>query len=89
MAGCDAPVAAALTGKIIKLFRSDRGGLTIYQLGADNRTVYYYAHLARYADGLMEGHLVSQGELIGYVGDTGNVTPLPCWTPAFCDLESE
>src|SRR5262245_15883332 len=54
MAACGAPVAAALSGKIIKLFRSDRGGLTIYQMGDDNRTVYYYAHLARYSGGLTE-----------------------------------
>src|SRR5262245_32653827 len=36
MAACGAPVAAALSGKIIKLFRSDRGGVTIYQMGDDN-----------------------------------------------------
>jgi peptidoglycan LD-endopeptidase LytH len=78
MAGCGTPVIAALTGKIIKLFRSVRGGVTIYQMGADNRTVYYYAHLARYADGLTEGHLARQGEVIGYVGDTGNVVPGDC-----------
>jgi len=78
MAGCGAPVVAALTGKIIKLFHSDRGGVTIYQMGPDNRTVYYYAHLARYADGLTEGNLARQGEVIGYVGDTGNVVPGAC-----------
>ncbi|MGH9769269.1 MAG: peptidoglycan DD-metalloendopeptidase family protein [Blastocatellia bacterium] len=78
MASCGAPVVAALPGKIIKLFRSDRGGVTIYQMGADNQTVYYYAHLARYADGLAEGHLARQGEVIGYVGDTGNVVRGAC-----------
>jgi len=78
MAGCGAPVVAAAAGKIIKLFRSERGGVTIYQLGVDNRTVYYYAHLARYADGLTEGRLAQQGEVIAYVGDTGNVVPGAC-----------
>ncbi|MGH9938434.1 MAG: M23 family metallopeptidase [Blastocatellia bacterium] len=78
MASCGAPVVAALAGKIIKLFHSDRGGVTIYQTGADNRTVYYYAHLARYADGLAEGRFAQQGEVIGYVGDTGNVAPGAC-----------
>jgi len=78
MASCGAPVAAALSGKIIKLFHSDRGGLTIYQMGPDNRTVYYYAHLSRYADGLIEGQLARQGEVIGYAGDTGNVVPGNC-----------
>jgi murein DD-endopeptidase MepM/ murein hydrolase activator NlpD len=88
MAGCDTPVVATIPGKIIKLFRSERGGVTIYQMSADDRTVYYYAHLARYAEGLTEGHFAQQGEVIGYVGDTGNVTPGAChlhfaiWTVA-------
>jgi murein DD-endopeptidase MepM/ murein hydrolase activator NlpD len=78
MASCGTPTVAATAGKIIKLFQSARGGITIYQLGSDNRTVYYYAHLARYADGLTEGRLAQQGEVIGYVGDTGNVAPGGC-----------
>jgi peptidoglycan LD-endopeptidase LytH len=78
MASCGTPAVAATAGKIIKLFQSARGGITIYQLGYDNRTVYYYAHLARYADGLTEGGLARQGEVIGYVGDTGNVAPGGC-----------
>ena len=66
------PVLAAADGTIVKLFHSERGGTTIYQLSADNRFVYYYAHLDRYAEGLTEGHLAKQGETIAYVGDTGN-----------------
>jgi murein DD-endopeptidase MepM/ murein hydrolase activator NlpD len=69
------PVLAAADGRIIKLFQSVRGGITLYQLGADDRTVYYYAHLERYADGLSEGHFARRGETIAYVGDTGNATP--------------
>ena len=66
------PVLAAADGTIIKLFHSERGGTTIYQLSTDSRFVYYYAHLDRYADGLTEGHFAKQGETIAYVGDTGN-----------------
>jgi murein DD-endopeptidase MepM/ murein hydrolase activator NlpD len=66
------PVLAAADGRIIKLFESQRGGTTIYQLDPDNRSIYYYAHLERYADGLAEGHLARRGEVIAYVGDTGN-----------------
>ncbi|HEV2885013.1 MAG TPA: peptidoglycan DD-metalloendopeptidase family protein [Pyrinomonadaceae bacterium] len=66
------PVVAASDGEIIKLFQSERGGTTIYQLSGDKRLIYYYAHLQRYADGLMAGKLVRQGEVIAYVGDTGN-----------------
>jgi len=66
------PVLAATDGSIVKLFHSERGGTTIYQLSNDQRFVYYYAHLDRYAEGLTEGHLVKQGETIAYVGDSGN-----------------
>ena len=78
MAKCDTQVVAATAGKIVKLFQSERGGVTIYQMGADNRTVYYYAHLARYAGGLAEGRFAREGEIIGYVGDTGNVVHGAC-----------
>jgi peptidoglycan LD-endopeptidase LytH len=66
------PVLAAADGEIVKLFQSERGGTTIYQLSADRKLLYYYAHLQRYADGLATGKSVRQGEVIAYVGDTGN-----------------
>jgi len=65
-------VVAAADGEIIKLFQSERGGTTIYQLSPDKKLVFYYAHLQGYADGLVAGKFVKQGEVIGYVGDTGN-----------------
>lgn len=65
-------VLAAADGEIAKLFQSERGGTTIYQYSADKKLVYYYAHLQRYVDGLASGKLVHQGEVIAYVGDTGN-----------------
>jgi peptidoglycan LD-endopeptidase LytH len=68
-------VLAAADGTIVKLFQSDRGGTTIYQLSADGRAVYYYAHLDSYFASLAEGQLVRQGETIAYVGDTGNAGP--------------
>jgi murein DD-endopeptidase MepM/ murein hydrolase activator NlpD len=75
MAAAETPVLAAADGKILKLFNSERGGTTIYQLNANGDLVFYYAHLARYADGLVEGNTVKQGEVIAYVGDTGNAGP--------------
>ena len=36
---------------------------------------YYYAHLERYARGLAEGMSVKRGDVIGYVGTTGNAPP--------------
>jgi murein DD-endopeptidase MepM/ murein hydrolase activator NlpD len=66
------PVLAVAAGKIIRLFQSKAGGTTIYHLSADEKYIYYYAHLDRYADDLYEGRFVVQGETIAYVGDTGN-----------------
>jgi murein DD-endopeptidase MepM/ murein hydrolase activator NlpD len=75
IAPADTPVLAAADGTITKLSQSERGGTTIYQLSADRKMIFYYAHLARYADGLTEGKQVRQGEVIAYVGDTGNAGP--------------
>ena len=72
MAPAETPVLAAADGQIQKLFQSERGGTTIYQLTTDQKMIFYYAHLARYADGLTEGRQVRQGDVIAYVGDTGN-----------------
>jgi murein DD-endopeptidase MepM/ murein hydrolase activator NlpD len=69
------PVLAAADGTILRLRSGSRGGITVYQLGEDGRTRYYYAHLDRYADGLEQGKRVRRGEPIGYVGDTGNAAP--------------
>ena len=69
------PVMAATDGRILRLFTSDKGGLTIYQLGRDRRTVYYYAHLDAYAAGLAKDQTVRRGQVIGTVGDTGNAAP--------------
>jgi murein DD-endopeptidase MepM/ murein hydrolase activator NlpD len=66
------PVLAVANGRILKLFQSERGGTTIYQLSSDEKFIYYYAHLHGYAAGLSEGQTVMQGATIAYVGDTGN-----------------
>ena len=66
------PVLAAADGEIIKLFPSERGGTTIYQLSTDKKLVFYYAHLQRYAEGIAVGNRVHQGDVIAYVGDSGN-----------------
>ncbi|HEX8246018.1 MAG TPA: M23 family metallopeptidase [Longimicrobium sp.] len=66
------PVLATADGRVLKLFASDRGGTTLYQLGTDGRTIYYYAHLDRYAAGIAEGKTLRQGDVIGYVGNSGN-----------------
>ena len=71
------PVIASVDGTIRKLFTSKAGGLTIYQFDRDEAHVYYYAHLDRYADGLVEGDFVTRGSVIGYVGTSGNTRGTP------------
>lgn len=66
------PVAAVEDGTIAKLFTSVRGGLTIYEFDPTEKYAYYYAHLDRYADGLAQGSKVTRGQIIGYVGSTGD-----------------
>lgn len=68
-------VVAAAPGTIEKLFVSDAGGNTIYVRSTDKRTIYYYAHLSEYAEGLKEGQRVRRGQRIGTVGSSGNASP--------------
>jgi murein DD-endopeptidase MepM/ murein hydrolase activator NlpD len=69
------PVHAVEDGTIAKLFQSKAGGITIYQFDPTGRFCYYYAHLERYASDLKEGQRVSRGDVIGFVGTTGNAPP--------------
>jgi peptidoglycan LD-endopeptidase LytH len=68
-------VLAANDGVVLKLHSGARGGTSLYQLDTDGRTRYYYAHLSAYAQGIHEGVPVKKGQVIGYVGDTGNAQP--------------
>jgi murein DD-endopeptidase MepM/ murein hydrolase activator NlpD len=70
------PVVAAEDGTIAKLFTSVPGGLTVYQVDPTEKYAYYYAHLDHYADGLAEGDNVKRGQILGYVGSTGNADVL-------------
>lgn len=77
--GCDilaaygTPVVAVVSGTVSRTTPTDvgLGGITIWLKG-DNGTSYYYAHLSRIADGIGRGVSVGAGEVIGYVGHTGN-----------------
>ena len=66
------PVKAIERGTIARLFLSKAGGTTIYQFDPSERFCYYYAHLDRYAPDLREGQQVQKGQVIGYVGVSGN-----------------
>jgi murein DD-endopeptidase MepM/ murein hydrolase activator NlpD len=68
-------VLAVEAGRIARLHHGGAGGITVYELDDASRYGYYYAHLERYADGLVEGKTVARGEVLGYVGTTGNAPP--------------
>jgi murein DD-endopeptidase MepM/ murein hydrolase activator NlpD len=72
MAPWGTPVLAADDGKLAKISSNRAGGLALFQVDPSGRFVYYYAHLAGYADGLREGQELKRGDVIGYVGATGN-----------------
>ena len=69
------PVHAVVDGAIAKLFLSKPGGNTIYLFDRAGEFCYYYAHLDRYAPNLREGMHVSPGQIIAFVGSTGNASP--------------
>ncbi len=75
MAARNTPVMAVEDGRLTKLFFSAQGGNTIYQFDPSETYAYYYAHLERYADGLHEGDPLRRGQVIGYVGTSGNAPP--------------
>lgn len=74
MAPAGTPVLACDDGHVAKLFTSKRGGLTIYEYDPSRTYTYYYAHLSRYAAGLQEQAAVKRGQVIGYVGSSGDAS---------------
>ena len=65
-----APLAAVKAGSLSFMPMNGSGGNEAYLLANDGN-VYFYAHLSSYAGGPRS---VSQGEVIGYVGSTGNAS---------------
>jgi murein DD-endopeptidase MepM/ murein hydrolase activator NlpD len=63
------------SGTIAKLDKSPAGGISIYQFDSAKRYCYYYAHLHSYAPGLGEGMVLRRGDLLGFVGSSGNASP--------------
>ena len=74
MAARGTPVIAVGEGRVAKLFLSKPGGLTLYQFDPRGEYSYYYAHLDSYAEGIKEGDTVRSGQVIAYVGSTGNAS---------------
>jgi uncharacterized membrane protein len=72
MASRGTPVKSATKGRVLKLFTSAAGGLMVYAADSSERFVMMYAHLDGYAPGMRDGVAVERGQVIGYVGFTGN-----------------
>jgi len=66
-------IIVAMRAGTIRMNWHSLGGRQVYVYGVDGIT-YYYAHLSGYPGGLSNGQRVSQGQVIGYVGSTGNAT---------------
>ena len=75
MAARNTPALAATAGSVLKLHRSAAGGLSVYLTDTTSRFIFLYAHLDAYRPGLVEGAHVKRGEIIGFVGTTGNASP--------------
>jgi murein DD-endopeptidase MepM/ murein hydrolase activator NlpD len=69
------PVLAAIDGTVAKLFLSKPGGITLYEYDPSKAYAYYYAHLDGYAPGIAEGQALHRGDVIGFVGTSGNAPP--------------
>lgn len=71
MAPFGTPLYATERGVITRLGVDVLGGTKLWLKG-ESGTYYYYAHLQSYAEGMAEGTLVNAGDVVGFVGDTGN-----------------
>jgi murein DD-endopeptidase MepM/ murein hydrolase activator NlpD len=70
------PVLAVEDGTIASLDPSQGGGgIVVYQFDPTGDFVYYYAHLEGFADGLAEEQTVEKGDVLGFVGTSGNAPP--------------
>ena len=68
------PIFSAATGRVLKLFTSVAGGLMVYAADSSERFILMYAHLDHYASGMHDGMPIERGQMIGYVGSTGNAS---------------
>lgn len=70
------PVTSATQGLVASIRDTGLGGKQVWVLGPA-RERHYYAHLDDWAPGLEEGALVAPGDVLGYVGTTGNARGTP------------
>ena len=76
MAPRGTPIHSAASGRVLKLFTSSDGGLMVYAADSSERFVLMYAHLDHYAPALTDSTRLARGQVIGFVGSTGNASPI-------------
>ncbi len=69
-------IVAVADGIVSYIGEQPKGGNCLWLTTEDGRS-FYYAHLDRWAAGLFEGMEVQRGDLLGYVGNTGNAKTTP------------
>ena len=69
-------VVSATDGMVIRIGQIRLGGNAITVLG-EGLTLYYYAHLDSFAPDLEIGDTVHAGQVLGYVGNSGNAATTP------------
>lgn len=70
------PLYAVEHGVVVKMGSDVLGGIKLWLVGATGHR-YYYAHLSAFAEGLVEGQVVQAGDVLGFVGNTGNAATTP------------
>ena len=70
------PLVAVERGVVFSMGSDVLGGTKLWLQGASN-TKYYYAHLSAFAEGMESGKVVSAGDVVGFVGNTGNAATTP------------
>lgn len=67
---------SAVHGRVESISTGSRSGKSLWISGADGRS-YFYAHLEEWAEGVRRGTRVRPGDLVGYVGNSGNAIHTP------------
>lgn len=71
------PVLAVVDGVLEKVGIDTLGGIKLWLRSPGDNWTYYYAHLAGYAPGVANGRRVGKGEVLGFIGTTGNAVGTP------------
>jgi murein DD-endopeptidase MepM/ murein hydrolase activator NlpD len=71
------PLHAVQRGVILKKGTGVLGGNKLWLKSAVDGTEYYYAHLDAFVEGVENGTVVEAGQVIGFLGKTGNAMTTP------------